>query len=107
MNERHDTGRKPSPEDVRRTVNTVKAMNAPFSDIEWRITAGVIGISAFFFVSAFISVLTLNAVVQNHAVVTARLDRLDRLAAIAVLDSARVDSLMIAHDYTWPKRGRR
>jgi len=106
MSERHDTGRKPSPDDVRRTVDTVKGMNAPVTDIERRITVGVIGISAFFFVSAFLSILTLNAVVQNHAAVTERLNRLDRLTAIAVMDSARVDSLMVAHDYVWPKRRR-
>ena len=71
--------------------------------IELRITIGVFFISAFFFVCAFISILTLNAVVQKNIETTARLDR---LTAIAIMDSARVDSLMFAHDYTWPKRGR-
>lgn len=112
MSERHEEGRKPTPDDVRRMVGTVKAMNAPFSDIEFRITVGVIGISAFFFVSAFISILTLNAVVQKQ---TELITRLDRLTAIAVMDSARVDSLMVAHPWIRdrgeldmkPKRGAR
>jgi len=104
MNDRHDIGGKPSLKEIANMIEAVTwkrpATTKP-DEIERRVTWGIFCISAFFFVCALISILTLNAVVQKHATV---IERFDRLTAIAVLDSARVDSLMVAHDYVWRSR---
>lgn len=106
MNDRHDIGGKPSLKEIANMIEAVtwkRPETKPTSDIERRVTIGLLGFCLVFVVCLTVAGRIMDRRLQHNRhrdIIT----RLDRLTSIAVMDSARVDSLMAAHDYVWISR---